>query len=163
MADRFNANTVNEDKWFTPPSLVKSLGGFDLDPCFLPDDIRPWDLATKHYSTVENGLVMPWEGRVWCNPPYGRETHKWISKLSNHGNGVALVFARTDTQLFHQHIFPTATGLFFIEGRIRFINHKTLQPDTYANAPSVLVAYGASNFEACLASGTKGHGVRLRA
>ena len=31
------------------------------------------------------------------NPPYGKFTAKWLEKFINHRNGIALVFARTDT------------------------------------------------------------------
>ena len=29
----FNTNTDNNNTWLTPPSIITSLGEFDLDPC----------------------------------------------------------------------------------------------------------------------------------
>lgn len=81
----FNLNTKNSEEWFTPPELIKALGEFDLDPCSPVN--RPWDTAKKHYTKEVDGLKQKWEGRVWLNPPYGKETFKWIERLANHGDG----------------------------------------------------------------------------
>jgi len=90
MNKNFNSNTVNHDEWLTTPNIIHSLGSFDLDPC--SPIKRPWDTAKTHYCIEDNGLDKEWFGRVWCNPPYGRETFVWLSKLASHGNGVALIF-----------------------------------------------------------------------
>ena len=77
--------------WLTPPHILKALGEFDLDPCASLD--RPWDTARNHYTVEDNGLVQPWEGRVWLNPPYGAGMDLWLNRLANHpGGGIALVF-----------------------------------------------------------------------
>lgn len=73
----FEGNTKQgKDEWLTPPSILKALGDFDLDPCSPIN--RPWDTAKKHYTIEDNGLNKKWEGRVWCNPPYGDEAEDWI-------------------------------------------------------------------------------------
>ncbi len=143
MSD-FNSNTENKDEWLTPPEIIKALGTFDLDPCSPLDEVRPWDTATRHLTTKDNGLVRPWEGRVWCNPPYGKETFDWINKLSFHGNGIALIFARTETKGFHREIWEKADGIFFFKGRLCFYHVDGKKGGT-ANAPSCLVAYGKEN------------------
>lgn len=107
----FNTNTDNHDEWLTPPEIIRALGGFDLDPCAPVN--RPWDMASQHYTVMDNGLQKPWFGRVWCNPPYGRETFKWIEKLASHGSGIALIFARTETRGFHAQIWGKAHSVFF--------------------------------------------------
>src|SRR6185503_8425133 len=94
--ERPNEGATNE--WLTPPEIVKALGPFDLDPC--APVVRPWDTAAKHYTTAEDGLSQPWEGRVWLNPPYGPHAAKFLAKLAKHGNGIALTFARTETLAF---------------------------------------------------------------
>ena len=60
-----------KDEWLTPPHILSALGKFDLDPC--ASVARPWGTAAVHYTREDNGLTKPWLGRVWCNPPYGRE------------------------------------------------------------------------------------------
>lgn len=111
--------TTNE--WLTPPSIIKALGSFDLDPCAPPMTRRPWNTAPSMYDESMNGFEMPWFGRVWLNPPYGDETFKWIKKLADHKNGIALIFARTDTRGFHSEIFEKANSIFFFKSRIKFI------------------------------------------
>src|SRR5690606_11985989 len=86
------------DVWLTPPELLNKLGSFDLDPCSPVN--RPWDTATKHYNINDNGLILHWDGRVWLNPPYGNQMIKWLAKMADHANGLALIFARTDTRAF---------------------------------------------------------------
>lgn len=106
----FNLNTTNNDEWLTPPELLKVLGPFDLDPCAPAN--RPWPIAVNHYTVQDDGLTQPWEGRVWLNPPYGRETFKWLARLADHGSGLALIFARTETQGFHEQVWGKADALF---------------------------------------------------
>lgn len=134
----FNTNTTNNDEWLTPPSIIKALGPFDLDPCSPVN--RPWDTATKHYTKEQDGLTQSWKRRVWLNPPYGRETFKWLEKLYYHGNGIALIFARTETKGFHEQVWNRAAAVFFFEGRLRFYRVDGSQGGP-ANAPSCLVAY----------------------
>lgn len=134
-----------KDEWLTPPKLVESLGIFDLDPCSPVN--RPWNTAKKHYTIIDNGLSKPWVGRVWCNPPYGNETGRWLKKLSEHGNGIALLFARTETRNFFNHIWTKANGILFIKGRLKFYNVNGMQARNPAGAPSCLIAYGKNNAE----------------
>jgi len=132
-----------KEEWLTPPDLVNLLGPFDLDPC--SPVRRPWNTAAKHYTVLDDGLLQPWHGRVWLNPPYGAETGKWLSKLVRHGDGVALVFARTETAMFHKHIWPMADALLFLRGRLTFFNVDGTPGKCSAGAPSVLIAYGEGN------------------
>lgn len=134
----FNLNTTNSDEWLTPPEIIRALGPFDLDPA--APIVRPWDMATRHHTKLDDGMAQPWEGRVWLNPPYGRETFHWLARLAEHGSGIALIFARTETAGFHEQIWEKAHAVFFFRGRLRF-HHVTGERGGTANAPSCLVAY----------------------
>jgi hypothetical protein len=57
---------------------------------------------------------------VWLNPPYGDRTHLWLAKMAAHRNGIALLYARTETQMFHDHVWGVANGIFFFKGRVCF-------------------------------------------
>jgi hypothetical protein len=144
MSKTFNTNTTNNDEWLTPPSIIRALGEFDLDPCSPIN--RPWDTANKHYTKEADGLYQQWVGRVWCNPPYGRDTWKWLAKLSEHGAGTALVFARTETKGFHSEVWDKAHSVFFFKGRIAF-HYVTGEVKNTANAPSCLVSYSKYDTE----------------
>lgn len=131
------------DEWLTPPGIVATLGAFDLDPC--APEVRPWDLADKHYSKVDDGLAQPWEGRVWLNPPFGREAVKWLRKLVAHGNGIALVPARTETAMFYECIWNVADAICFMKGRPHFHYADGRRAAANSGAPICLIAYGFAN------------------
>lgn len=138
-----------KDEWLTPNELLDRLGPFDLDPC--APVVRPWATAEQHYTIFDNGLKQKWKGRVWLNPPYGSQTGLWLSRLSEHGDGIALVFARTETKAFHKHVWPKASALLFLKGRLTFHHADGSAANSSAGAPSVLIAYGERN-AACLRS-----------
>lgn len=154
MVADFNTNTDNAQEWLTPPEIIRALGDFDLDPCAAPDP-RPWDTASIHITKPNDGLAVPWHGRVWCNPPYGRETFKWLAKLAEHKRGIALIFARTETQGFHAEVWNKAHSVFFFRGRLKFHYPDGTQGGP-ANAPSCLVSYSAEDTESILCSGLSG-------
>lgn len=138
-------------EWYTPPEIFEGLGlAFDLDPA-APVDGVPWVPAAQHFSIADEGLSQPWGGRVWLNPPYGREVGRWLERLADHGDGLALVFARTDTAWFYQ-AFAAATAVCFIRGRLRFISQDGSRASS-AGAPSVLLAYGLPCAAALVESG----------
>jgi hypothetical protein len=90
--------------WFTPPRVFEVMGvEFDMDPASPGADIVPWIPAKQHLTRAEDGLTTPWQGFVWCNPPYGVRNgmQKWIDKFVAHGNGVILLPAYTYTQWSH--------------------------------------------------------------
>lgn len=64
-------STGNE--WWTPSIYIESvrrvLGGIDLDPASCPE-ANAIVKAAKFYSESDNGLIQPWHGRVFMNPPY---------------------------------------------------------------------------------------------
>ena len=161
MSIDFNSNTENKDEWLTPPEIVEALGEFDLDPC--QPITPPFVHALNGFNIIDNGLNQDWSNynRVWCNPPYGRETFKWLQKLHSHGNGIALIFARTETIGFHAEIWDRADAIFFFKGRLKF-HHVSGEQGGTANAPSCLVAYGQSNVDALKHSRLKGKLVTLR-
>lgn len=158
MGSHQSAHMLN-DEWLTPPQIIKSLGNFDLDPC--SPITRPWDTARSHYTSVDDGLNQAWTGRVWCNPPYGREATKWLNKLAEHRNGIALIFARTETEMFFNEVWNKADGLLFLKGRLFFHYVTGEAAKANAGAPSVLVAYGEENVQALIQSKIPGQFLRL--
>lgn len=165
MADKHHFGNTHggeegSEDWYTPLEIINALGRFDLDPCIGVD--RPWNTAEKHYTPNEDGLKQEWEGRVWLNPPYGTKSWVWMRKLAEHGNGIGLTFARTETQWFHSEVWEKANALFFFKGRLRFHKSDGNAGDSCAGAPSCLVAYGANNVSALLNCGFKGKFVFLK-
>lgn len=125
--------------WLTPPSIIEALGPFDLDPC--SPEVRPFETAARYYTEADDGLAQPWSGTVWMNPPYGRGMELWMQRIAEHGDGIALIFARTETKTFFDWIWDQASAMVFIKGRVRFHRPDGTQAAA-AGAPSVLIAYG---------------------
>ena len=146
--------------WLTPPSIIAALGPFDLDPCAAPPP-RPWDTAKHHYALPDDGLALPWWGRIWCNPPYGPHSDAWLAKLGEHGRGTALIFARTETESFFKRVWKRAEALLFLEGRLHFHFPDGRRADANGGAPSVLIAYGAEDADRLHGSNIEGHFVPL--
>lgn len=137
------SGAMKNDEWLTPPSIVGALGSFDLDPCAAI--VRPWPTAETHYTIEDNGLLKPWFGRVWLNPPYGDQVGTWMGRLREHGDGIALIFARTETDVWFEHVWDHATGILFIRSRLYFYDVRGHRAEANSGAPSVLIAYGAAN------------------
>lgn len=131
------------DNWLTPKYILDALGKFDLDPCCADD--MPWSTADKMLTKKDDGLATEWVGRVWLNPPYSREATKWLKKIANHGDGIALIFARTETRWFFEHIWEKANAILFLRGRLHFCYPDGAPAVANAGAPSCLVAYGHNN------------------
>ncbi len=138
--------------WLTPPRLVRMLGDFDLDPCACPNP--PWALAKKSYTPPQNGLSLPWEGRVFCNPPYGPYVEDWVKRMGAHGNGILLIFSRTETAAW-RWVWQTGDAFLFPEGRVSFYRPDGKRAKS-GTAPSALIAYGAANLAALRDSGIAG-------
>lgn len=139
------------DEWLTPPDIVVALGAFDLDPC--SPVVRPWPTAVHHFTANDDGLAQPWTGRVWCNPPFGREAVKWLRRCAEHGNAIALVPARTETAMFYECVWDRADAVLFLRGRPHFHYVDGSRAPYNSGAPICLIAYGAGNADALRASG----------
>lgn len=134
-------------EWYTPPSIFKTIDlEFDIDVCS-PKGGLPWIPAKRTFCLEDDGLSQPWTGNIWCNPPYGKETSKWLKKLSLHGKGIALVFSRTDCKWFHDYVVK-ADAVMFLKGRIKFVDGNGLTGGNGAGCGSILVAWGAENVKA---------------
>lgn len=136
-----------KDEWLTPPDLLAKLGDFDLDPCAPVSP--PWRTAARQFNIHDNGLIQPWAGRVWLNPPYGDEAGRWLARAADHGDALALIFARTETQMFFEHVWGKAHALLFLRGRLFFHHVDGTRAKSNGGAPSVLIAYGERNAD-CL-------------
>ena len=142
--------------WYTPPWVFEQLGlQFDLDPC-QPASGVPWIPAHVRYTLAGDGLVAPWFGKVWLNPPYGKHTFAWLERMHEHRNGVALVFARTDCAWFHDFV-AKADAILFLSGRVKFVDGLGATGGSGAGSGSMLVAWGAESVAALRAMREKGH------
>lgn len=120
-----------KQEWWTPDWLWKAarrvMGGIDLDPCSNSHE-TPNVPARCRYTKNEDGLAHPWRGRVFLNPPYGRQISRWVAKAvaeyeaGNISEAVLVVPACLETRWFS----PLWNHLLCVyRGRIRFIDGET--------------------------------------
>ena len=117
--------------WATPKALLEELskefGPFDFDPC-------PYQ-----YEGVWSGLATEWKGKVFVNPPYGREIGKWVAKAYESSQAGSLVVCllpcRTDTAWWHDYVMM-AHEIRFIRGRLHFNDGEGAAP-----FPSCIVVF----------------------
>lgn len=155
-----SARSITVD-WLTPPEWIKALGGpFDLDPCASVD--QPWRTATEMWT--DGGLDKMWRGMVWLNPPYGppKVIGPWMKRMAEHGNGIACIFARTETACWFNYVWPRAHTILFVRGRPHF--HRPVTGDrakANSGAPVALIAYGPEAAIRLTRSGISGRTVSL--
>jgi hypothetical protein len=86
------------DDWYTPRWIFDAVGfTFDLDvaaPVLVDSRTVP---AKRHLTILDDGLTTPWEGTVWCNPPYSKAT-PWVDKWAAHDEGMILVPAMPEVR-----------------------------------------------------------------
>ena len=128
-----------EQTWETPIKFFDKVNEefkFDIDVCAVPKTAK----CSNYYTPEIDALKQEWKGVCWMNPPYGREIGKWIEKAYNESakgaTVVCLIPARTDTKYWHEFIFPYASEIRFIKGRLKFGNS-----DNSAPFPSALVIF----------------------
>lgn len=120
------------DMWETPQDFFDKLNrefNFTLDVCATPENAK----CENFYSPEQDGLSLSWNGRVWCNPPYGRQVGQWVEKAYMSAQAGALVVmllpARTDTAWFHGYIYHRKeVEIRFVRGRLKFGGSKTCAP-----------------------------------
>ena len=137
--------------WITPRWILDALGPFDLDPAAAWP--RPWDCATRNHVS----LALPWNGRVWLNPPFDRyEVGKWTARLAQHGHGTALLHARTEAAWF-EPVWEYASGILFLADRLYFHYPDGRRAEANSGAPACLVAFGEEDLRRLRSSGIAGH------
>lgn len=112
------------DEWETPPELFAELDKefhFTLDVAASHTNHK----CPLYFDAFHSGLIQPWHGVCWMNPPYGRAIGNWMAKayLESAGGGatvVCLVPARTDTRWWHKYVIETGAEVRLIGGRLKF-------------------------------------------
>ena len=120
------------DDFLTPPELVQAMGEFDLDPC---SSMRQQQQLAKicYRWPDEDGLLLPWTGRVFANPPFS-ELQKWTQRFILHGNGVLLVPARVETSWFWR-LWHNCDAFFFTKGPLKYLCPNGAAPPPVFSAP----------------------------
>src|SRR5688500_2793816 len=84
-----DAYQTTSDDCYTPRWVFDAMGlEFDLDVAAPPGG--PWHVPAKRWYTAEDdGRTSPWDGLVWCNPPYSR-FWPWAERFVGHDRAVLM-------------------------------------------------------------------------
>ena len=113
------------DEWATPLEFLRPLAsavdGFDLDAA---SGAETSPIADHAYTEEDDGLVQPWYGTVWCNPPYSEMaawTDKVVCELQRDGVDAILYLCKGDTSTgwWHQAL-AEATVVGMLDARLSF-------------------------------------------
>jgi hypothetical protein len=132
----------------TPDWVWGVLGDIDLDPCAAPDTT----IGRENYAIErgEDGLVLPWFGFVYCNPPFSQK-ETWARRMIEHGRGILILPERGSAPWFGP--LAQTAGCYWVMGKkINFIGGPSSN-----NLGSVLFPFGEEARERLLASGLPGH------
>lgn len=135
-----------ESNWGTPQDFFDELNAefhFELDAAATDRMAK----CERYFTPETDGLAQPWtvsEGRaVFCNPPYCRETAKWVKKAYEEAQKgttiVMLLPSRTDVGWFHDYILGKAE-VRFLRGRLKFTDGEGQAKDS-APFPSLVAIY----------------------
>lgn len=74
---------LTSDDCYTPRWVFDAMDlRFDIDVAAPVGG--PWHVPTERWFTAEDdGLTQPWDGLVWCNPPYSNYT-PWADRFAAH-------------------------------------------------------------------------------
>jgi phage N-6-adenine-methyltransferase len=124
--------TSTYDDWCTPQALFDLCDAqyhFDLDAAADAENTK----CKKFFDFKTNSLAQEWFGRVWLNPPYGRDIGKWLQKARHELEAghcevvVFLLFVRSDCKWFHDYVWDElnakprpGVSLQFLRGRVKF-------------------------------------------
>lgn len=104
------------DEYYTPKILFDLLGvTFDLDPASPPGGSNV--PCHKYYTQADNGLVQPWHGLVWMNPPFSHAT-PWVDKFIEHNNGIALLVVSRSK--WFKKLWETASAIVSTPAELKF-------------------------------------------
>lgn len=124
--------------FYSPLSWVaaarQTMGGIDLDPASCRQANAEVQ-ATHYYTERDDGLVQPWFGRVWLNPPYGMWP-QWTPKVEKEIDRgeitqmCALINSRSLTAIAMHPLVARADAIVVIRGRAAFWGPKAnVRPD----------------------------------
>ena len=138
------------DEWETPQAFFNELDAefhFDWDAAASDENAK-----CDHYfgGSAVDALTANWTefvlGPIWLNPPYSR-CREFIAKAAQEARRgatvVCLVPSRTDTRMWHEHVWDAENNaprpgveIRFIKGRLKFGNATNSAP-----FPSVVLIF----------------------
>jgi hypothetical protein len=107
---------LTNDEWYTPRWLFEAAGiTFDTDVCAPLNPEHRTCPAHRYLTAVDDGLSAPWDGLVWCNPPYS-QTPRWVDRIVGHRDWLMLTPVMRE-QAWRRPLMGTAEGVALVDVR----------------------------------------------
>lgn len=139
---------MDSPEWYSPSPFVEAartvMGAIDLDPAS-HEEANLTVLATTFYDLTANGLVQPWFGRVFHNPPGGLVDAFWKKFLAERERVEQMVFVgysleQLQTFQTDNAVTPLDFALCFPKKRIAFVENEAKRAERIVK----LIAKGAA-------------------
>lgn len=125
------SHNSGNNEWYTPPAFIQAareaMGSIQVDPA--SSAIANKTVGAETFYTIDDdGLVKPWRGNVWMNPPYAQPLVAQFSEAvadkydkKEIKRACVLVNNATETAWF-QRMLSSAAAVCFLRGRVRFLD-----------------------------------------
>jgi phage N-6-adenine-methyltransferase len=133
---------MGNENWTTPQKffdLWDRKFHFERDVCAARDNTK----CRRFFTKQDDALAKLWTGVCWMNPPYNRQTHRWVQKAYDcsqvGATVVCLLPASTDTSWFHT--WCTRGHVVFVKGRLSFGGATNRRGEGRARFASLVVVF----------------------
>jgi phage N-6-adenine-methyltransferase len=149
---------TGREGWYTPAlyiaAVIEVMGGIDLDPAS-SEAAQQTVGAFQFFTLADDGLLHPWSGRVFLNPPYDAQkilkfTTKLVTEYQSGGvtEAILLTNSATETRWF-QAAADACSAFCHPSKRIAFIDPENPNKKAAPTQGSSLFYFGwrPSRFE----------------
>jgi hypothetical protein len=125
-------HSCDSPEWYTPSPIVEAaretMGGIDLDPASHAE-ANETVKAGRYYTESENGLLLPWFGRVLHNPPGGLVDEFWKKAMAERQRYEQMVWVgysleQLQTLQVDNAVTPLDYATCFTNRRIAFVENE---------------------------------------
>jgi hypothetical protein len=127
--DRFRLSAkLNTNECYTSGKIIafaRNVFGGDIDLDVASNPIANEIIKAKRFYTwKENGLLQPWTGRIWCNPPFRTAlikgfAEKMVKDRSSYNQGLFLCNVSMNSS-WNQLLQKNCDAVLFPHGRLQF-------------------------------------------
>lgn len=108
--------------------LTDRYGPFTLDAAATPENTK----CERYYTVDDDALSKPWNGRVWCNPPYSQKAafveHAIRETRSGRAEIIVMLVPADTSTVWWREAYEHADEIVLRSGKLKFGNAKNAAP-----------------------------------